>query len=59
MSLSRAKFDELTADLVEATMVPLRNAMSDSGLKPDKISKILLVGGSRIPAVQKCSTIFL
>ncbi|NLL64551.1 MAG: molecular chaperone DnaK, partial [Clostridiaceae bacterium] len=53
MSLSRAKFDELTADLVEATMVPLRNAMSDSGLKPDKISKILLVGGStRIPAVQ-------
>ncbi|HHX36811.1 MAG TPA: molecular chaperone DnaK [Clostridiaceae bacterium] len=53
MTLTRAKFDELTADLVEATMVPLRNAMSDSGLKPEKISKILLVGGStRIPAVQ-------
>ncbi len=54
LTLSRAKFDELTADLVEAAMVPLRNAMSDSGLSAGDINKVLLVGGStRIPAVQE------
>ncbi|MDL2288918.1 molecular chaperone DnaK, partial [Oscillospiraceae bacterium OttesenSCG-928-F05] len=53
-TLSRAKFNELTADLVEATMGPVRQAMSDSGLKPAELSKVLLVGGStRIPAVQE------
>ncbi len=53
MTLSRAKFDELTLDLVEKTMGPLRNAINDSGLKPADIEKILLVGGStRTPAVQ-------
>ncbi|MHB1453227.1 MAG: molecular chaperone DnaK [Saccharofermentanales bacterium] len=53
INLTRAKFDELTADLVEKTMGPLRNAMSDAGLTPEKIDKILLVGGStRTPAVQ-------
>ncbi len=53
VTLTRAKFDELTADLVEKTMVPTRQAMQDAGLTPDKIDKILLVGGStRIPAVQ-------
>lgn len=52
-TLTRAKFDEMTADLVEKTMGPTRNAMSDAGLTPDKIDKILLVGGStRVPAVQ-------
>lgn len=54
LTLTRAKFDELTADLVEATMLPVRNAMKDSGLNQDQIDKILLVGGStRIPAVQE------
>ena len=54
LTLSRAKFDELTRDLVEATMGPVRQAMSDSGLEKSEISKILLVGGSsRIPAVQE------
>lgn len=53
VTLTRAKFNELTADLVEATMGPLRQAMSDSGLKVSEIDKVLLVGGStRIPAVQ-------
>ena len=53
LTLSRAKFNELTADLVEATMMPTRKAIEDSGLKPSEIDKILLVGGSsRIPAVQ-------
>lgn len=53
VTLSRAKFDEITADLVEKTMGPLRQAMQDSNLTPEKIDKILLVGGStRIPAVQ-------
>jgi len=53
VTVTRAKFNELTADLVEATMGPVRRAMSDSGLKPSDIHKILLVGGStRIPAVQ-------
>ncbi len=54
MTLTRAKFDELTADLVEKTMEPTRQAIKDAGLTPDKIDKILLVGGStRIPAVQE------
>ena len=53
VTLSRAKFNELTADLVEATMGPLKQAISDSGLKMSEIDKVLLVGGStRIPAVQ-------
>ena len=54
MTLTRAKFNELTADLVEATMGPVRQAMSDSGLKTSEIDKVLMVGGSsRIPAVQE------
>ncbi len=54
VTLTRAKFDELTADLVENTMGPTRKAMADAGLTPDKIDKMLLVGGStRIPAVQE------
>ncbi len=53
VTLTRAKFNELTADLVEATMGPLKQAISDSGLSKNEIDKILLVGGStRIPAVQ-------
>ncbi len=53
ITLSKAKFDEITADLVEATMDPTRRALSDAGLQPSDISKVLLVGGSsRIPAVQ-------
>ena len=53
-TLSRAKFNEMTADLVEATIGPVRQAMSDSGLTMNDIDKILLVGGStRIPAVQE------
>ncbi|MCL1859733.1 MAG: molecular chaperone DnaK [Oscillospiraceae bacterium] len=52
-TLTRAKFNELTADLVEKTMGPTRQALSDAGLSPNQIDKILLVGGStRIPAVQ-------
>ncbi len=51
-TLTRAKFNELTADLVEATMGPVRQALSDSGLKTSEIDKVLMVGGSsRIPAV--------
>jgi molecular chaperone DnaK len=51
-TLSRAKFNELTADLVEKTMEPVRRAMADSGLKNSEIDKVLMVGGSsRIPAV--------
>ena len=54
MTLTRAKFNELTADLVEATMGPVRRAISDSGLKTSDLHKILMVGGSsRIPAVQE------
>lgn len=54
INLSRAKFDELTADLVEKTMGPTRQALTDSGLKPGEIDKVILVGGStRIPAVQE------
>lgn len=53
MTLTRAKFNELTADLVEKTMGPVRQAMSDSGLQTSEINKVLMVGGSsRIPAVQ-------
>ena len=53
LNLSRAQFDDLTADLVEATMGPTRRAMKDAGVKSGDIDKILLVGGStRIPAVQ-------
>jgi len=53
MTLTRAKFNELTADLVEKTMGPVRQALQDSGLSIGEISKVLLVGGSsRIPAVQ-------
>ena len=54
VTLTRAKFNELTHHLVEATAGPVRQALSDSGLKPSDISKVLLVGGStRIPAVQE------
>ena len=54
MTLTRAKFNELTADLVEATMGPVRQAISDSGLKTSDLHKILMVGGSsRIPAVRE------
>ena len=54
MTLTRAKFEELTADLVEKTMGPTRQALSDAGLTPDQIDRIILVGGStRIPAVQE------
>jgi len=54
ITLSRAKFNELTAHLVDATMGPVHQAMSDAGLKPSELSKVLLVGGSsRIPAVQE------
>ena len=54
LTLSRAKFNELTADLVERTMGPVRQAMSDAGLSASDLSKVLLVGGStRIPAVQE------
>jgi molecular chaperone DnaK len=53
MNLSQAKFNELTSDLVQATMGPVRQALSDSGLKASDLSKVLMVGGSsRIPAVQ-------
>ena len=52
LTLTRAKFNELTADLVEATMGPARNALKDAGLEPSGIDKVLMVGGSsRIPAV--------
>lgn len=53
ITLTRAKFNEMTADLVEATMGPVRQAMADSGLKISELNKVLMVGGSsRIPAVQ-------
>ena len=59
-TLTRAKFNELTADLVEATMGPVRQAMSDSGLKTSEINKVLMVGGSsRIPAVQEAIKRFM
>ncbi|KPU44125.1 chaperone protein DnaK [Oxobacter pfennigii] len=54
ITLTRAKFDELTADLVEATIGPMKRALEDAGLTIDKIDKVVLVGGStRIPAVQE------
>ena len=54
MNITRAKFDELTADLVEKTMGPVNQALSDAGLSPSDLNKVLLVGGStRIPAVQE------
>jgi molecular chaperone DnaK len=54
LTLSRAKFDAMTADLVEQTMGPVRQALKDAGMKPADIHKVLLVGGStRIPAVQE------
>ena len=54
VTISRAKFNELTADLVERTMKPVRQAMSDAGLSAGQLDKVLLVGGStRIPAVQE------
>ncbi len=60
VTLSRAKFNELTADLVESTMGPLKQAIADSGLDKSEIHKILLVGGStRIPAVQDAVKNFL
>ncbi|MBE6805997.1 MAG: molecular chaperone DnaK [Ruminococcaceae bacterium] len=59
-TLSRAKFNELTADLVEATMAPVRQALSDSGLNKNEINKVLMVGGSsRIPAVQEAVKAFM
>ena len=58
--LTRAKFNELTADLVEATMGPVRQALSDSGLSTNDINKVLMVGGSsRIPAVQEAVKKFI
>ena len=53
MNLTKAKFDELTHELVELTAEPVRRALSDAGLTASELSKVLLVGGStRIPAVQ-------
>jgi len=60
MTLTRAKLNEMTASLVEATMGPVRQALSDSGLSKDDIDKVLLVGGStRIPAVQEAIKDFM
>ena len=60
LTLTRAKFDELTSDLVEQTMVPTRQALKDSGLEISQITKVLLVGGSsRIPAVQEAVKKFI
>ncbi|MEE0931353.1 MAG: molecular chaperone DnaK [Acutalibacteraceae bacterium] len=60
LTLTRAKFNELTADLVENTMVPVRRALSDSGLSIGEINKVLMVGGSsRIPAVQEAVKSFI
>ncbi|NPV72811.1 MAG: molecular chaperone DnaK [Pelotomaculum sp.] len=60
ITLTRAKFEELTADLVEKTMGPTRQALEDAGLKPKDIDKILLVGGAtRMPAVQEAIRKFL
>ncbi len=59
-TLTRAKFNELTDDLVEATMVPVRQALADSGLDKNQIHKVLMVGGSsRIPAVQEAVAKFI
>ncbi len=60
MTLTRAKFNELTADLVERTMGPVRQALKDAGLQPSDLHKVLLVGGStRIPAVQEAVKNFM
>ena len=60
MTITRARFDELTADLVEKTMVPTKQAISDAGVSPSAIDKVLLVGGSsRIPAVQEAVKKFI
>jgi len=60
MTMTRAKFEELTADLVEKTMGPTRQALSDSGLQPKNIDKVLLVGGAtRMPSVQEAIRRFL
>ena len=60
LTLTRAKFNELTGDLVENTMGPVRQALQDAGLSPSDISKVLLVGGSsRIPAVQEAVKKFM
>ena len=60
LTLTQAKFNELTADLVEATMGPVRQALSDSGLNISEINKVLMVGGSsRIPAVQEAVKKFI
>lgn len=60
LTLSRAKFNELTADLVENTMGPVRQALKDSGLSISEIDKVLMVGGSsRIPAVQEAVKSFI
>ncbi len=54
LSLTRAKFDELTKDLVDRTEIPVKNALKDAGMQPSEIDQVLLVGGStRIPAVQE------
>ncbi len=59
-NLTRAKFDELTASLVEATMVPTKQALKDAGLTASQVDKVLLVGGSsRIPAVQEALKKFI
>ena len=59
-TLTRAKFNELTDDLVEATMIPVRQALADSGLDKNEIHKVLMVGGSsRIPAVQEAVAKFI
>ena len=60
LTLTRAKFNELTASLVEATMAPVRQALADSGLSASQVDKVLLVGGStRIPAVQEAIQKFM
>ena len=60
MTLTQAKFNEMTADLVESTMGPVRQALSDSGLSANELQKVLMVGGSsRIPAVQEAVKKFL
>ena len=60
MTLTRAKFNELTSSLVDATMAPVRQALSDSGLSASQVDKVLLVGGStRIPAVQEAIQKFM
>ncbi len=59
-TLTRAKFNEITADLVDATMGPVRQALADSGLNKNEINKVLMVGGSsRIPAVQEAVKSFM